>query len=329
MSLTVMRSGVMTTVQDLGRPGFQCHGVVVGGAADPFFARVANLLTGNPETAAVVEMALVGPDLRFEEETLIAWCGGEFHARVGLVEIPPNRPVRVHQGQVVSFGAVGRGARAWLAVAGGIEVPPVMGSRSTCRFGFGGYQGRPLMAGDHLALGTKAVWAQRMLAALHSKARLHADWSVRPESMGVPGALDQLRVLGGPERDWFRMDAFGRLSSATYRVTKDADRMGVRLEGPALELKAPREMISTAVGVGTIQVPPGGQPILLLCDRQTVGGYPRLAMVATVDHGRVAQLKQGDTVRFQEIDLIRAQELYLARESDFCRAREGVTRHLE
>ncbi len=327
MSVTVLKGGVLCSVQDLGRPGYQRYGMVVGGAADSFSARVANALVGNPSNAALLEVSLVGPDLRFETESLIAWCGAEFNVRFGNVPIPPNRPTRVPAGAVVSFGSVQMGARAWLAIAGGIEVPVVMGSRSTCRrFGVGGLQGRPLVTGDLLKLGAPSGWAQRICSALRGSGRLHCDWSVRPESLGGAPAPSRLRALRGPEWDWFRSEARMRFFASSYRVTKEADRMGVRLDGPGIELSEPREMISSAVNAGVVQVPPAAQPIVLLCSRQTVGGYPRLAAVAGVDHGRLAQLKQGDLVAFQEISLGQAHQLYLARERDFNRVREELSR---
>ncbi len=320
MSLNVVKSGLLTTIQDLGRAGYQRYGVVVGGAADPFSARVANALVGNSGDAAVLEFALVGPELRFEEESLLAWTGADFDARLGDIPLPSNRPVRVQAGATVSFGAVRRGARAWLAIAGGIDVPVILGSRSTCRrFGFGGLRGRPLVAGDRLTFGERTEWAERMSTSLRDAGQASCGWSVRPASLGKPSIPERIRALRGPEWDWFSRDAQGHFFGSEYHVTKDADRMGVRLKGPVLELTDQREMISSAVNAGIVQVPPGGHPIVLLCSRQTVGGYPRLAGVASVEFGQLAQLKQGDRIAFEEIDLRQAHELYLARERDFNR----------
>lgn len=330
MNLSVVKGGVLTTIQDLGRVGCQHLGVVVGGAADPFLARLANLLVGNAENAALFEMALTGPELRFEADTLIAWCGADFDARLDGVPLRRNRPVRVRAGEVASFGAVRAGARAWLSVAGGIDVPAVLGSRSTCRrFGFGGFKGRALVAGDRLRIGPPSTWAQSMMNSLTRQRRTTCDWSVRPESLGAAYSSKRFRAIRGPEWDWFAREAQARFFDSPFRVTKEADRMGVRLEGPALALAEPREMISSGVNVGVVQTPPGGQPIILLCSRQTVGGYPRLAAVATVDQGRLAQLKQGDVVAFEEIDLNAAHTLYLARERDFHQVRHELARRAE
>jgi antagonist of KipI len=327
MSLVVLKPGLLTSVQDLGRSGYQRFGVVVGGAVDSFAARVANMLAGNDDNAALLEIALQGPELRFEAETLVAWCGGDFIVKLGSEPLPRDRPVRVPAGGVVSFGLAAHGARAWLAVAGGIDVPLVLGSRSTYRrAGFGGHQGRPLRAGDQLHFGPPAAWAEKILGALRAAGRMATSWSVRPHTLGAPPRDGQVRAMRGPEWDWFTGEAQRRIFASEFRVTKDADRMGVRVEGPALELAVPREMISAAVNAGVVQVPPGGQPIVLLCSRQTVGGYPRLAAVAAVDFGRLAQLKPGDRVRFEEIALARAHELYFARERDLNRVRTGLTR---
>jgi antagonist of KipI len=327
MSLTVLKSGPLTSIQDLGRTGYQRFGVVVGGAADPFSARVANALVGNPSGAALLEMALVGPEVRFGWETLIAWCGAEFDAQINGLPFPPNRPVRVPPQGVVSFGAVRKGARAWLAVAGGIDVPLVLGSRSTCRrFGFGGLHGRAIKTGDQLRTGTPSSWAQRICGCLRATGRTYCDWSVRPDALVETASGGAIRALPGPEWSWFGHESQTRFFRSDYHVTKDADRMGVRLDGPGLELKEAREMISSAVNAGVVQVPSGGQPIVLMCSRQTVGGYPRIAAVAAVECGRLAQLKQGDRVHFTEIELRQAHELYLARERDFNRVREALSR---
>ncbi len=215
MSALVLKSGLQTSVQDLGRFGLQCYGVVVGGAVDAFCARLANALAGNPDNAALLEMALVGPEIGFEKEALIAWCRAEFDARLAGGPLPPNRPVRVPAGATASFGAVRQGARAWLAIAGGIAVPLVLGSRSTCRrFGFGGLQGRALIDGDRLALGGRCAWSQRIISSLRVTGRRHCDWSVRPAALGKPVIGDRLRVLRGHPRGIGLAGKRGRAFSA-------------------------------------------------------------------------------------------------------------------
>lgn len=319
MSLRVLRPGLLTTVQDPGRSGYQRYGIVAGGAADPFAARLANLLVGNDDPAAGLEMAVAGPRLTFDEETLIAWCGGDFIATLGNAPLPKNRPVRVPKGVVVDFGAARKGAMAWLAIAGGIAVPEIMGSRATyLAAGLGGFEGRRLDVGDSLPLGALSDRATSMLGLLNPGDA--ASWSVDPDRLGARGTAmpaDILRVIQGPEWEWFSPAARETIFHEAYTITKDSNRMGARLRGPQLQLAAPREMVSAAVTHGVIQVPPSGQPILLGPDRQTIGGYPRIGVIATVDFGRQCQLRPGDAVRFQEITACEAHFLLRERERDF------------
>ncbi|SDR65645.1 biotin-dependent carboxyltransferase family protein [Opitutus sp. GAS368] len=325
--MRIRKPGLLTTVQDLGRPGYQQYGVVVGGALDTFAARAANLCAGNDDNAALLEMAQTGADLVFDQDTLIAWGGADFDARVSGQPLPRDRAVRLAAGEVVSFGLARSGLRAWLAIAGGIDVPLVMGSRTTYRrAGIGGHQGRPLVAGDVLKLFAPTPWAQQILASLTAGQKRAVTWTVRPETMGKPARPGVVRALRGPECDWFAKEAQRAFFAAEWTVTKEADRMGVRLSGPELPLLTPREMISSSVNAGTVQVPPAGQPIVLLPSRQSIGGYPRLAAVVTADLGRFTQMRPGDKVRFEETTLAAAHDIYLARERDLARVRMGLAR---
>ena len=325
--ITVLKPGLLTTVQDLGRPGYQQYGIVVGGALDPFAARAANLIVGNEDHAAVLEMAQTGPELRFDTDALVAWSGADFEAHLAAQPLPRDRAVRIAAGQSIHFGFARSGLRAWLAVAGGVNVPLVLGSRSTYRrAGIGGLEGRPLAAGDHLKLGEPSERSKKLLEGLQAAGRVSAPWTVRPETLGHPAAAGIVRAMRGPEWAWFTPEAQRAFFATDWEATKEADRMGVRLQGPALALLKPREMISSAVNTGVVQVPSAGQPIVLLPSRQSVGGYPRLATVAAVDIGRFTQLRPGDKVRFQEITVGKAHELYLARERDVSRMRLGLAR---
>lgn len=326
--IRVLKPGLLTTVQDLGRPGFQQYGVAVGGALDAFAARVANLIVGNDDNAALLEMAQTGPELQFERETLIAWNGGDFDATIGGLPLPRDRAVRVSPGETVSFGVARGGLRAWLAIAGGIDVLLVMGSRATYRrAGLGGHNhGRSLAAGDSLKTFAPGEHATMILASLKSRAQRATVWTVRPETMGQPAPADTVRTVIGPEWDWFSNDAQRAFYASEWEATREADRMGVRLHGPELTLQKPREMISSAVNTGIVQVPPSGQPIVLLPSRQSVGGYPRIAAVAAVDVGRFTQLRPGGKVRFARIPLAVALKLQLQRERDLGRARMGLAR---
>jgi antagonist of KipI len=325
--IRVVKPGLLTTVQDLGRIGFQQYGIVVGGALDTFAARVVNLIVGNDENAALLEMAQTGPDLVFTREALIAWNGGDFLATVGGEPLPRDRAVRVAAGETVSFGVAGNGLRGWLAVAGGIDVPMVLGSRTTYRrAGLGGHQGRPLVAGDELKVFGASETAGKILGTLLTTQKRFTPWTVRPETMGKLAQAGVVRAMVGPEWDWFTDDAQRDFFSAEWTATREADRMGVRLQGPALTMVKPREMISSAVNTGVVQVPPSGNPIVLLPSRQSVGGYPRLAVVAGVDIGRFAQLRPGESIRFQKVSLATAQQAWLARERDLGRVKLGLAR---
>lgn len=325
--IRVVKPGLLTTVQDLGRIGFQQYGIVVGGALDTFAARVVNLIVGNDENAALLEMAQTGPDLVFTRDALIAWNGGDFLATVGGEPLPRDRAVRVAAGETVSFGVAGTGLRGWLAVAGGIDVPLVLGSRTTYRrAGLGGHQGRPLVTGDELNFFEASETAGKIMGTLAASQKRSTLWTVRPETMGKLAQAGLVRAMVGPEWDWFTDEAQRDFFSAEWTATREADRMGVRLQGPALTLVKPQEMISSAVNTGVVQVPPSGNPIVLLPSRQSVGGYPRLAVVAGVDIGRFAQLRPGETIRFQKISLASAHQAWLSRERDLGRVKLGLAR---
>lgn len=314
MSIRVLRPGLLTTVQDLGRWRKQRYGVVVGGAMDSFALRMANLLVGNHEDAAAIEMTLLGPTLQFEQDMLIAICGGEFHPTMGDHVLRPWRPHLIEQGAVLNFGSTVSGCRGYLAIAGGVDVPLVLGSHSTYLHGkFGGFEGRALKEGDRVpTLPTLAISPES------------CNWRI---GTLIPAYDDcpTLRVLVASEFDWLTPQSQDKLFSAEFEVTPQSDRMGYRLSGPRLELTSPRELISEAVCPGTIQVPADGQPILLMADCATTGGYPKAACVASVDVPLAAQLRPGAKLRFVAISLQEAQSLYRQRESDIARLRVGLT----
>ena len=315
MQLLVKRAGFLTTVQDLGRFGHRASGVSAGGALDMHALRVANLLVGNDEAAAGLELTLGVVRLQFESDRSIAWCGGPFDVRVGDDTITAGRLARVNAGEELQLTSPPEGARAWLAVSGGIDVPPVLGSRSTdLRSGFGGLDGRALRDGDRLSLGVEPPQVPRLTSRVaHSLAP--NEWSNRRSRHPY------LRIVRGAEWSQFGSNA---LVNGTFTASAESDRMGVRLEGPVLERTVNEDLLSEAIAPGTIQVPPSGQPILLLGDCQTIGGYPKIAHVITVDLGSAAQLRPGDTVRFVETSLREAEQLLAERERDLARFRVGL-----
>ena len=316
--MIVTRAGFLTSVQDLGRTGLRQFGVSTSGALDPFALRVANLLVGNDEDAAGLEITVGGLQLRFEDERIIAWCGGEFDVRVGSRSLPAGHAARVETGEEIKFGRPRIGCRCWLAISGGVDVPVVLGSRSAdLRAQFGGLDGYTLHDGDVVPLG-KRPGSSTPATAISSWTAPH-DW-VNPVKLNPI-----LRFVQGI--DWFRFtdEIIQRLTTEEFAVSPDSDRMGVRLDGPELKRMDTRELISEAVAPGTIQAPPSGKPILLLGDCQTIGGYPKIAHVITADFGIAAQLRAGDHVRFSEISLADAHSLLLERERELERFRIGLS----
>jgi antagonist of KipI len=315
MRVLVKRAGFLATVQDLGRRGYRSSGVSLGGALDPQALRVANLLVENEEAAAGLEVTLGTVRLQFGDERWVAWCGGRFDVRIGADVILAGRVARVSSGEELRLIAPPEGARGWLAISGGIDVPLVLGSRATdLRGGFGGLAGRALRDGDVLMLGSAGA------SKLKFRSRT-TDWFAPDEWANTRGAHQFLRVIRGAEWPEFER---GALLGASFTVTPESDRMGVRLEGPPLSRRNAADLLSEAVAPGTIQVPPNGQPILLLGDCQTIGGYPKIAHVIALDLPAAAQLRPGDRVRFAEISLGEAQRLLRERERDLELFRVGV-----
>jgi antagonist of KipI len=308
MKIKVIKPGMLTTFQDLGRYGYQNQGVIVSGAMDNFALRLANLLVGNPEHEAGIEITLFGPELLFEENECIALCGGGLSALLNEELIPLWQAVHVKKGSYLSFKRAEEGCRLYLAVAGGFPIVKILGSKSTyLRAGFGGYQGRMLKAGDVLQRepGNKSGSVNSLKPFSSSLLKdLLSDYAGR----------FMLRVMKGPEFDRFDEKSQKELFRSSFKISSQSDRMGYRLEGIELRQTSPVELISTAVTRGTLQVLPDGRAILLMADCQTIGGYPRIAQLASVDQSLAAQLKPGDSITFKEISLNEAEDLLLARE---------------
>jgi KipI family sensor histidine kinase inhibitor len=283
-ALTVLEPGLFTTVQDAGRWGQQHLGVPVSGAMDARSHRQANALVGNGADAATLEVTLAGPALRMERAVTLAVAGADLGATIDGIAMPPGRAFALRTGSVLRFGGRRWGGRAYVALGGGIDVPLVLGSRAThTRSGIGGFYGRPLRAGDGLTLGAPG-----------------GDlFTSRPRARATVAGGARLRVLPGPQDDVFPAAAFDLLQSMRFHVTPQSDRMGYRLTGPGT-LPAPRdaEMISDATFAGAVQIPPSGEPILLMSDRQTTGGYPQIGVVITADLPIAGQLVPGDWVEF-------------------------------
>jgi len=282
--IEVIAPGRWTTIQDQGRPGLERFGIPIGGVADWFSSTAANRLVGNHPGAALIESTSIGPSLRFETDAIVAVTGGD------CADTATWRPQPIVAGKTLELGAITPGLRAYVAVRGGVDVPVILGSRSFCQRGaFGGGFGRPLAAGDQLGVSdmTDCEPANKPWPVSH-RLPLSGPWEVR--------------AIAGPHLDAFAADAVVRLGNTACRVTRDIDRMGMRLETPALRLR-PAEIITTPVTAGAVQVTPSGGLIVLMVDHQTTGGYPVIATVVTADLPLLAQARPGDTVRFLIVDL--------------------------
>jgi biotin-dependent carboxylase-like uncharacterized protein len=293
----VLTPGPYTTVQDKGRFGYQQIGVPISGAIDQFAFRVANFLVGNQEESAVLEITVVGPQLAFLREVDLALTGAEMGFELNHDPIECWKTIRVKPGDVISIQQIKSGCRGYLAVSGGIDVPEVMGSRSTYVGGkLGGYKGRTLKKGDII---------QSIEGSLLNKPRY------LPESW-IPLYSEEvlLHAIPGPQDDFFD-EGMETLFQSEFSVTDKADRMGYRLQGPSIQLKGkmPKSIISEPTMPGGVQIPADRQPIVLLAE-QTVGGYAKIATVISPDLSRIAQAIPGNTVRFEQVSLESAHRLY-------------------
>jgi antagonist of KipI len=319
--IQVLKPGVQSQLQDLGRYGFQDLGVPVGGAMDEWSHRLANLLAGNAQDEATLEIVLMGPSLVFETQTQIAITGANLSPHLNGEPVAMHERIDVAAGSQLDFGRRVQGLRTYLAVRGGFAVDPVMGSRSTyVRGGFGGFQGRALRKGDVLPIAhaEPAPASQSSAPAIALAGRL-------PSTEG--SAVATLRVIAGEHWDRFTAEAKALFESAVYKINPQSDRMGYRLDGPALQRGDSVELISEAMSFGTIQVPADGQPIVLMAERHSAGGYPKIAHVISVDLPLMAQLAPQQQVRFERVQLQAAQTLYLQRERQLAELRQalGVT----
>ena len=297
-----MRPGLLTTLQDTGRHGLQHVGLCPGGAMDPVALALANALVGNEVGEAALEITVIGPELSFEEDTLVAVCGAEFKGA-----FPHNRPVLARAGTRFNVGRAVRGARAYLAVAGGFGIEPVLGSRSTYLPGrFGGFEGRALKHGDELPLrdpGASARFTRQKKA--HEGT---VKWSAPPHTLPDREPI-LVHVLEGQHFASFDSNAQRAFFDTVWKIAPESNRMGFRLAGPALVRSEQNEILSGPTTLGSIQVPANGTPIALMADHQTTGGYPRIAEIVSADVPRLAQLAPGGTVHFTRCDLGMAAEL--------------------
>jgi antagonist of KipI len=299
--IEVIKPGLLTSIQDRGRWGYQSYGVGIAGALDSFALTAANLLVGNPEEVAGVEITLLGPTLRFHRETIFALAGADLEPSLDGKAIPNWTCHLASFGSVLSFKARKSGIRTYLAVSGGIEVPPVMGSRSTYLLGrFGGLGGRALKARDSLPIPPPSENFRNYIG------RTFPEY-LRPPYQKNPS----LRVVLGPFEEFFSEEGIQAFLSAAYTITSQSNRMGYRLQGVPIQRQKAGELITCGLANGTIQVPPDGQPILLLAERQTIGGYPIIATMIHADLSLIAQCAPGDQLSFSGVSLEEARTAYI------------------
>lgn len=299
--ITVLKKGMLTTVQDLGRTGFQRYGMPSSGAMDEFSLRLANVLAGNGQDEAAIEFTFMGPTLKFEEETVFAVTGGDFDLRLNGEAVPMNKALTARAGDELACGMAKAGMRGYIAFAGGLDLPLVMGSRSTgLKAKIGGLDGRALSDGDTLSL-RNAAFVPANLEKRTAPERLLRKF---PETLTV-------HFTFGPQDDLFSKEGRQVFETGKYTLSQQSDRMGFRMEGPAVEKAEGTDgnIISDGICFGAIQVT-NGQPIVMMADRQTTGGYPKIGCVVRADLPDLAQRRPGEAVRFHSVSPAGAQQQY-------------------
>ena len=297
--MVIVNPGLYTTVQDRGRWGFQEFGMPVTGAMDDYSFRVANILVGNDEYEAALETTLNGPEIYFNTDAVAAITGANMAPRINGHIVPMWRSLKLSKGDVLSFEMTREGARGYIAFAGGLDIPAVMGSRSTfSRGGIGGYEGRKLQTNDEINLGNMDIPIEQLRNRLIPLQYIQ-EYKKRCIVRAVPG----------PQDDCFTEESIEKFFNSEYEVTNEADRMGYRLSGPVLEHKNGADIISDGINLGSIQIPGHGMPIVMMADRQTTGGYTKIATVISTDISLMAQLKPGDKVSFERIDILKAHSI--------------------
>lgn len=299
MGFRVLKGGMLTTVQDLGRTGYQSQGFGVSGVMDVRSFKIANLLLDNPENEAVLEFTLMGPILEFTSETIIAITGGDFQPRINGKPAKMYTALYMHKGDILDFKGCRTGSRGYIAFSSYLDIPVVMGSRSTnIKCSLGGFKGRRLMEGDYIGFRVK----RRYLPYFLSRS-LDLDEFDQEDTT--------LRVIMGPQDNMFTNTGKETFLHSEYTVTSDFDRMGCRLEGPFIAYKTTSDIISDGIAFGSVQVPTHGKPIILLSDRQTTGGYAKIATVISVDIPKLVQRKTDHKVRFEAVTIEEARQLLL------------------
>ena len=295
MSLIVLKPGLQSTIQDLGRYNYSHFGISASGAADPLSLKIGNLIVGNKESESAIEMTIIGGEFQFDSECYIAISGSEFEASLDNNYITNQKAIDVKKGQILSFGQAKTGARAYLCIQGGIDVDNYLSSKSThILSGIGGYLGQPISKGDILSFGInknsiKPIIFRQLLDINTSK----------------------IRIISGLQSNFFDDKAWSSFISNPFTVSNSSNRMGIRLDGNKILSNIESEIITEGVPLGAIQVPGSGDPIISFVEHQTTGGYPKIANVIIADIHKVGQLKPGDKFQFNLVSKEEAEELRL------------------
>jgi len=314
MEICIHKAGIQSTIQDLGRYAYLSQGVPIAGAMDSLSARLANIAIGNLEDLATIEFTYAAASFITATDLLIAYSGEGALLITGELELPAYRPLFLPKGTLIKLQNNNHGARTYVAIAGGWDVPTVLASKSTyLTAGFGGYQGRTLIAGDKLK--NNKNWSEstlKLFSQLKGTKPKFTKWGILAKSFFPDDK--SIRVVPGREFSWFTSDSILYFASSSYKVALNSNRMALNLEGAAIERSKKEELLSTAVTPGTIQVTGNGNLVLLMADCQTTGGYPRIAQVAAIDLPRCAQLKPSDDITFRYISQENAEQLYIEQE---------------
>jgi antagonist of KipI len=319
MSMRVLKPGLLTTFQDGGRHGHAASGIGHAGAMDEVALRLANALVGNPPDAPALEFGLIGPVLRFEHATTVALCGAAVDARIGDQAVAGWQALHIEAGSTLDCSRITHGAYACLAIAGGLLATRVLGSVATdVNAGLGP---RPLRSGD-------CIEFAHMCDGPPRRSRSDLAWTLDPRPWFDPDPGRPIRLVRGSDFDALDEPSRRVLFMHAFRVSAESNRVGSRFDGPRLTLATPLERISEAVAHGTLQLPPGGQPIALMAEHPTTGGYPRIGQIAAIDLPRLAQRRPGEAVCFEEIGIDEAQTRYLRRERELARLCESIAMRL-
>ena len=325
MNLRVIKAGVLDSVQDLGRYNWQQLGINPGGAMDRWSAQVANILVNNKKEEAVIELHFPASEFIFEEPALITVCGANFSPHVNGEEIPCCQPILINKYSILQFYGLKKGARAYLAVHGGFDIPAWLNSYSTnLKAGTGGYKGRALQKDDQIVIRSLAP---ELLSLLGKKEFMILPW--KADTTWDENETKAISILEGNEWDGLPGASKESILNQIFAITNQSDRMGYRLQGDSLSGIADEELISSAVSFGTIQLLPDGQLIVLMADHQTTGGYPRVAHVISSHHSRLAQMKSGDKIRFRFTDQQTAEELLIKQQQHLCQLQNACTFRLQ